>query len=800
MKRLFTFLVFLFWGVVLFSQIRIAGRVMDEEGRPLPGANVLLEGTYLGTVTDDQGYFMLGRVPPGDYTLRVSYIGFRTYEKMIQVQKDLSLDIVLGVSDILTDEVVVSGVRAEAGAPVTYTNVSRQEIEEENMGQDMPYILKSLPSMVVSSDAGAGVGYTSFRIRGSDLTRINVTMNGIPMNDPESHGVWWVDMPDLASSVSDIQIQRGVGTSTNGAGAFGASVNLHTFSLEKKPYAGITSSAGSFRTFRNTLRFGTGLIRDHFTFDARFSKIVSDGYIDRASSDLGSLALTGAYYSKKKDIFRLVLMSGREKTYQAWGGVPGYMLDTNRRYNGMGEYTDPEGNIRYYDNETDNYDQDYVQLFYSKEFSRPVWLNMALYYTRGKGYYEQYEEDQPLSYYLLEDVILPGDTVTHTDLIRRKWLDNDLYGITGNLKWKQGRLSLNAGGGWNYYDGGHYGTVIWARYFSNGEKGHRWYDNNGIKRDGNIYAKAGFEVLSGLHLYADMQLRGIRYDMSGADDDQRDLTQQHHYLFFNPKGGVTYDISAGVSVYASFALAHREPTRYDFKEAPVGGPAPQPEVLRDLEAGATLKAGVASFHINLYYMHYKDQLVMTGKINDVGIPIMTNVPKSYRLGMEISGTAQISRDLAWEANLTLSRNKILNFTEYVDDWDTGSQRSFYLGMTDLSFSPPVTASNTFSYRLFKMLEVSWLARYVGKQYIDNTSSNERKLDPYFVNDLAVSLNIRTKVFRKCEIRGVVNNLFNAKYETNAWVYQYYENDRHKVMDGYFPQAGTYFLAGISLKF
>lgn len=801
MKKLISVGMFLFWGIMLFSQVRISGRVTDEGGEPLPGANVMLAGTYLGTVTGDNGEFKIERVPEGDYALRVSYVGYESYEKKITADRDLVVDISLSVSDILTDEVVVSGVRAGDKVPVPYVNVTEREVKEKNNGQDMPYILKSLPSVVVTSDAGAGVGYTAFRIRGTDLSRINVTINGIPQNDPESHGVWWVDMPDLASSVSDIQVQRGVGTSTNGAGAFGASVNIHTFSLKKDPYAAISSFGGSFNTFRNTLFLGSGLLKKGFSFDTRLSKIVSDGYIDRASSDLGSLAFTGAWYSKKKDIVRLVVMAGKEKTYQAWDGVPGYMLKTNRRYNGIGEYTDEEGNVRYYDNETDNYLQNHLQLFYSKEFARPLWLNLAVFYIKGKGYYEQYKEDQDLSYYLLDDVILPaGDTITTTDLIRRKWLNNDMYGLTGNLKWNRSRLSLNTGGGWNYYDGAHYGTVIWARYFSNGEKGHQWYDNKGLKQEYNIYSKADYELISGMYLYADLQLRGIAYRMEGPDDDQRDLTQTHHYLFFNPKAGITWDLSSRSSLYASFAVAHREPTRYDFKEAPAEGPEPRPEVLRDLEAGMALKAGVATFHANLYYMNYKDQLVMTGKINDVGIPIMTNVPKSYRLGLEITGMAQITQNFSWNANITLSRNKILNFTEYVDDWDTWSQRSFYLGTTDISFSPGVIANNTFTYRFFGMLDVNWLARYVGKQYIDNTSSEERRLDPYFLNDLNLSLHIRTGIFKKLEIRGTIQNLFNVKYETNAWVYQYYENDQHKVMDGYFPQAGIHFMAGINLEF
>ncbi len=800
MKRLMFMLFFVVWGAYVFSQVRLTGRVTDEKGDPLPGANVVLVGTYLGDVTDGQGYFLFRKIQPGDYRLRISFVGYETREESLHLAGDQEIRVQLTPSSVLTDEVVVSGVRASAETPVTYTNISAQQLSRKNLGQDIPYLIKTVPSIVVSSDAGAGVGYTSFRIRGTDLTRINVTMNGIPLNDSESHGVWWVDLPDLSSSVADLQVQRGVGTSTNGAGAFGASVNIRTFALQSKPYVDLSSSAGSFKTFKNTLQAGTGLINDRFTLDARVSRITSDGYIDRAYSRLHSLALTGAWYSKKKDIIRLVLMDGFEKTYQAWDGVPKDSLKTNRRYNGIGRYTDVYGNVRYYDNETDNYMQDHYQIFYSKEFSRSVYMNLAGFYTKGKGYYEQYKEDQELGDYLLNDVILGNDTVSTTDLIRQKWLDNDFYGLIYNLKVKKERWDLNLGGGWNRYNGGHYGKVIWARYFSNGEKGHRWYDNRGIKEDFNLYGKVNYRLFPAVKLYLDLQVRQIAYRMEGLDDDQRDLTQRHHYTFFNPKGGFAWGLSDRVSLYISYAIAHREPSRYDFKEAPEEGPVPRPEMLRDLEAGTQWSAGVVTVHANMYYMDYKDQLVMTGKINNVGVPIMTNVPKSSRLGLEFQALADISGRVSWEGNLTLSRNKIRNFTEYVDDWDTWTQRSFYLGTTDLSFSPGITANSILKARLFKPLEVRWLARYIGKQYIDNTSSEERKLDPYFVNDLLFSYDIRSRVLKKFRITAMINNLFNARYETNAWVYQYYEGDERKEMNGYFPQAGIHFMAGINLRF
>ncbi len=799
MKKIMLILFLDGWGIFIFSQVNLSGLVTDEKGQVLPGANVVLSGTYLGTVTNEQGYFFFRKVPAGNYILKVSFVGFETRKERIHLIRETNLSISLKYSAILTDEVFVTGVRADAETPVTFSNVSREKIAEKNLGQDIPYLIKTLPSVVVTSDAGAGVGYTAFRIRGSDLTRINVTMNGIPLNDSEDHGVWWVDMPDFASSVTNIQVQRGVGTSTNGAGAFGASVNFQTFSLQPQPYAEISSSAGSYNTFKNTIRLGTGLLKKRFSFDARVSKISSDGYIERASSDLKSLALTSAYYSRK-NILRLVFMRGYEKTYQAWDGVPGDMLKVNRRYNGIGEYTDENGNTRYYNNETDNYWQDHLQLFYSKEFSPSLYLNLAAHYTKGKGYYEQYKENSKLGDYLLQDVIIGNDTLTTTDIIRQKWLDNDFYGLIYNLKFIKIKWNLDVGGSWNKYNGGHFGRVIWARFFSDGEKDHHWYDNLGIKTDYNVYGKMNYNLFPGGNLYFDMQVRGIGYRMSGQDDDQRELTQNHHYLFFNPKAGLTYKLSDRISVYGSFAVAHREPSRYDFKDAPVNGPEPRPEILRDVETGAEWRARNATFHANMYYMRYKDQLVMTGKINDVGVPIMTNVPVSYRLGLELQAMVRVSRKLSWEGNTTFSKNEILNFTEYVDDWDTWSQRPFYLGITDLSFSPEAVANSSLKYQLLKSLDLQWLAKYVGKQYIDNTASEERKLDPYFVNDLLVTLKLKSKTFKSVQMTAMVNNLFNAKYETNAWVYQYYEGEKHKVMNGYFPQAGIHYLLGANLKF
>lgn len=798
-KVVFVFLVLISWSVG-YAQVTVSGTVKDDRGQPLWGANVILSGTGFGVTTDMDGRFMMKNVSPGTYNLKTSFVGLETYSRTLKVESDMNLDVVMHTATILADEVLVKGTRARPDIPVTYSNLSGEKIEENNLGQDMPYLINLLPSVVVTSDAGNGIGYSSFRVRGTDLTRINVTLNGIPLNDSESHGVWWVDLPDLAASTRDIQLQRGVGTSTNGAGAFGATLNLQTSGLEKEPFAKISASAGSYNSIKNSVSFGSGLLPGGFSFDGRYSAVTSDGYIERASSDLSSFAFTGAYYGQKKDILKLVILSGKEKTYQSWDGVPGEILSTNRRYNGMGMFTDQNGTLQFYDNETDNYRQNHFQLFYSKGISPDILFNAALHYTHGEGYYEQYKEDESLSDYLLQEVILTQDTIRQTDLIRRKWLNNDFYGAVFNLSINKYKFKLDVGGAGNKYVGDHYGRIIWARYFSNGEKGHEWYRNQGVKTDGNLYAKTSIRINQKVSTYLDIQGRYINYVLDGPDDDLRDISQEHSYFFFNPKAGLKYLFSNSTSLYGSVAIAHREPDRYTYKDTPLGEPAPRPERLTDFEAG--IETGNAGFlaSANIYYMWYKDQLVHTGQINDVGAPVMTNVPESYRFGIELIAAIRLTSGISWNMNATFSRNKIKKFSFYIDDWDTWSQRTFELGETNISFSPGQVVKSSIDFKLTEGIHAIWNSVFVGKQYIDNSSSDLRALNPYWVNDLRVNIDVKVRNLKSLKIHLGVNNLLNELYESNAWVYPYYENNVLKMMTGYYPQAERNFMAGINVEF
>lgn len=813
MKRILFICLLQLLVYAAYGQFTISGKIIDETGNPLPGANIILENTYHGTSTDLKGNFVFSKIRKGEYILKITYIGYASVNKKVKVDANVYLDISLEPAMILSDEVIVLATRVSDKVPVAFTNIDKDMINERNVGQDIPYLLSLTPSFVVSSDAGAGVGYTSFRIRGTDADRINVTINGIPLNDSESHGVWWVNLPDFASSVDNIQIQRGVGTSTNGAGAFGASINFQTFTLNKDPYAEINSSIGSFKTYKNNISLGSGLINDKFTFDVRLSKIISDGFIDRAFSDLKSFAFSGAHYTEKS-ILKMNILSGKEKTYQAWWGVPKVRLENDLE--GMQRYLDhwlfsneeiqhmKNSNSRTYnyytyENEVDNYGQDHFQLFYSRELVTRLKFNVALHYTHGEGYYEQFKYDENFTDYGLEDVLINDTTISSTDLIRRKWLDNDFYGFIYSLNYKQKKIDATLGGAWNYYDGDHFGEINWAMFASNSNIRHRWYENTGIKKDFNIFFKLNYQLTNELNLFGDVQYRYIDYNIEGFHDDMRDLTQSHTYPFFNPKFGIFYNISDKQRTYFSFGIANREPGRNVFRDADEGE-LPKHETLHDYELGYKYNSRNVIVTTNLYFMNYKNQLVLTGEINNVGSDIKTNVPESYRVGIEMIFGAKLFDNLEFDMNMTLSRNRIRNFTEYVDDWDNGGQISKSHDETDLSFSPNIIFGSQLSYLPIKNLKINLNSKYIGKQYIDNTSSESRILESYFVNNIQAIYSIKIKWLKELGINLSVNNILNKKYETNAWVYRYYLGEEYYEMDGYFPQAGIHYLLGLSVKF
>jgi len=787
--------------VMAWSQLSISGKVMDAgTGEKLAGAHLMLNNSYKTIISDAEGKFKIEGIKKGDYILTTSFLGYLTENRKLKVETDAIIEIKMKLSPVMEDEIIIKSTRAGEKTPSTHQNISKTEITKMNTGVDIPYIIEQTPSVVVTSDAGAGIGYTNIRVRGSDLSRTNVMVNGIPLNDAESHGVWFVNMPDFASSVDNLQIQRGVGTSVNGAGAFGASINFQTLNLNQQSYAEINNAAGSFNSLKNTVSFGSGLIDNKWAFDGRLSKISSDGFIDRATSDLRSFYLSGAYYSKKT-IVKLISFSGKEKTYQAWNGISSNILDTNRTYNDLGSYYDANGNLQYYSNQTDNYQQDHYQLLISHELSKKWNINTALHYTKGYGYYEEYKVQQKFSKYGLANFMTINDTLKKTDLIRRKILDNDFYGYTFALSYDNHKnISAVAGGAWNRYIGEHYGNIIWMQYQGNTPLNYEWYHNTGYKNDFNIYSKINYQLNSKLSVYADLQLRTIYYKISGIDDDLSALSQMHEFIFFNPKFGAFYQLNQNNSFYISFAIANREPSRSNFVDADPTKAFPVHEKLQNFELGYELSKSKYFIKSNIFFMNYKDQLALTGEINDVGDPVMVNVPKSYRLGIEISAGAQLLKSLKWSANIALSKNKIKDFTEYVDDWDSWTQRKQYLGTTNLSFSPEVIASNILTLDACKALSISLISKYVSKQYIDNTSDNDRVLDAYLVNNIRFNYNLRTEFIKNIDLFLVVNNLLNEKYESNAWVYSYYSANKREVMDGYFPQAGRNFMIGLNFKF
>lgn len=775
-------------GLPAWSQISFSGTVKETDGSALPGAAITIEGTYRGTFTDATGSYSLSNLKPGTYQLKASLLGFEPMVKTVDAQQNTTVSFELRKSVVMVDEVVVSATRANQKTGIAYTDVTRKELNKLNLGQDIPQLLNFTPSLVSTSDAGAGVGYTGFRIRGSDATRINVTLNGIPYNDAESQGTFFVNLPDFTSSVTSIQIQRGVGTSTNGSGAFGATVNMQTNTLEKSPYAESNVSVGSFGTFRTNLMAGTGLLNNHFVVDARLSKISSNGYIDRASSDLKSYYLSAGYYTNKSFI-RLNMFSGLERTYQAWGGVPESLLKTNRTYN---PYT--------YENEVDNYQQDNYQLISAHDLSRNWRLNASFFYTKGRGYFEQFREADKLSRYNLPPVILGRDTVRTTDLIRRRWLDNDFYGTVFSLDYNSfGKLTANFGGGWSQYQGKHFGEVIWARFASTGNIRHRYYDNDGNKTDFNVFAKAFYQVTPKLNAYVDLQARRVGYSFLGYDNNLLNVQQEANLTFFNPKAGLTYTLNDHSSLYASYGVGNREPNRDDYTQSTPAS-RPKAETLHDWEAGYKSQTQRLSFNANLYYMKYRNELVLTGQINDVGAYNRVNIPSSYRLGIELEAGALLARQLRWNVNATFSQNKVERFTEFLDNYDTGEQIKNVYTNTDIAFSPTVIAGSQLLYTPLKGLEISLLSKYVGKQYLDNTANESRKLNPYFVNDIRLIYTIKPRFMNEIAFTLLLNNIFNELYESNGYSFSYITEGQTTTENYYYPQAGRNFLAGVRLRF
>ncbi|MCB9256532.1 MAG: TonB-dependent receptor [Chitinophagales bacterium] len=789
MKKCFVYLFFscFFWN--LSAQITLSGRVIDKETtQALKDCILYVDGELKPYFSTENGVISIP-LEVGSRSVKIVKQGYDNLVLNIDINKDQYMVFELyplGTSpedksiykSLFTDEVIVQAIRANASTPGAAVILNDEDLAQENLGQDLPYLLEQETSVVVTSDAGNGIGYTSMRIRGTDMSRINFTINGIPYNDPESQAVYLVDVPDLASSLSDLQIQRGVGTSTNGAAAFGASVNMNTNKKNAKPYLEFNNAFGSFASIKNTLKLGTGLINNHFTFDARASHLRSNGYIDRANTKLWSYYLSGAYYGDKT-IIRLNHFSGKETTYQAWNGVDAATLESNRTYNISG--TDYGYKEQPYENEVDNYKQDHYQLFVSQQIKDNWNANIGLFYTRGKGYYEQYKVESSLSNYNLNDVILGGDTISSSDLIRRRWLDNHFYGATYSLNYKKiNKLDLSFGGSWNQYDGLHYGEIIWAQFASNSAINQRYYENNGQKTDFNLFAKAELYASEKFLVFADLQYRRVSYNVSGVDNDQLYIFHDVDYNFVNPKFGLSYLVNNKSKLYTSFSIANKEPARTDFVDNVV---EPKQETLYDLELGYNYQSKVWKLQANYYYMHYFNQLVLDGRLNDVGSALRTNVGSSFRTGVELSANLNILKLASLSANATWSVNEIKSFQD-----ENGQIHD----KTKIAYSPQWIGAAQLKVYPIRDFTFALINKFVGQQFLDNTSNTALSLDRYTQTDIRLSYLKHTKILKDIEFSLLLNNIANKKIVSNGYVYA---GEAY-----YFPQARFNFMFGVNLKF
>jgi len=800
---------------------QLSGFVIDASSKEkIPGAVVEIENSFFVSVTDAEGKFSFPGFKEKHALLKISHVGFESLHTEAAVPNE-QMEIALNAKTYLSGEAVVTATRASDKSPTAFSTVDKEALEKKNLGQDIPFLLNTLPSVVVTSDAGNGVGYTGIRIRGSDPTRVNVTINGVPINDAEENGLYWVDLPDFSSSVENIQVQRGIGTSTNGAGAFGASVNILSQVVNPVPYASLAESYGSFNTWKNTIRFGTGLLKNRFAFEGRLSKITSDGFVDRASSDLKSFYLSGGYYGTKSSL-RAIVFSGNEKTYQSWNGIPEAKLKNDEEalishyYNNLGYlYNTADDstnlfagdnrtyNVFTYKNQTDNYQQDYYQLHYSYAAGKHTMLNAALHYTKGRGYYEEYKYNPSFSDYSLGDVVIGGDTITSTNLIRQKWLDNDFYGFTLSSVYTTDKLEFTAGAAANQYDGRHFDQIIWAEHASNGAKDFIYNDNDAKKTDANIFAKAIYTINGKLHLFGDLQYRSIDYSFFGFNETFENKQQEVHHDFFNPKAGLSYDFNKMSTAYASFAIGHKEPIRGDYVNSTEMS-RPEPEEMQDIEAGYRFAGNRFKGGFNFYYMNYKNQLILTGEINDVGAYTRMNVPNSFRRGIELEAGASILKNLSITGNITLSQNEIKEFTEFVDAYDVDfnylPQTEIKHSNTSIAFSPEVVSSVTISWLSVKNLSLDLITKYVGDQYLDNTENNLRKLDAYLVNDFLIEYHFSLPYVKGVSLKLAVYNFLDELYESNGYTYGYFYDGQLIQENFYFPQAGTSVMGGIEIAF
>lgn len=795
--------VFLILGCASLSHAQsVQGTVYDARtGQTLAGANILQVGTNHGVFTGSEGHFTIELREAGAPRLRITYVGYTP--RLVTIDSaGVNLKVKLEPKVYKTNALFVEALRVDDSVPVASETLRRAEIEAHNLGQDLPFLLQHLPSVITTSDAGAGIGYTGIRIRGVDPARINVTINGIPVNDAESHGVFWVNLPDLAASVENIQVQRGVGTSTNGAAAFGGSINIQTTEMSRDAFGEINAGGGSFNTRRFNVQLGSGLMDNGWQVQGRLSKIDSEGYVDRAFSDLQSFFLS-ASHTGDRSLLRADVFSGRERTYQSWYGISEQRLSDDRTYNPAG--TERPGEP--YADQTDNYQQDYYQLHYAYDISDQWSANASLHYTYGRGYYEEYQADEPFAEYGLQPLVLPDTVITQTDLVRQLWLNNHFYGTVISSSYRSKNLTLTMGGAYNEYRGDHYGEIIQAEFGRLPSTGTRYYQNDAFKSDGNVYGKLNYSFTDAISGYLDLQVRHIYYEFLGKDQRPRpgggqqvvNVGQDDALTFFNPKVGLVYQWDESRRAYASFGVANKEPTRDEYVNS-TPATRPQPETLYDWEAGYETEFSHFFGSVNLYYMYYRDQLVNTGQINEVGAVVRRNVPESFRAGIELQAGVRLSPSLQWSANATFSRNKIEKYTRFLTNYDTGNQVKFTYTDTDIAFSPWFIGNSILRYGK-GAVTAELAAKYVSRQYLDNTSSKNRSLDPYFISDLQLGYDFGSiGLVHSVGASLQVNNLFNETYEANGYSFGYISGGEPQYFNYYYPQAGRNFLARLSIEF
>lgn len=806
-KRVKILVSLLFFAISLSIQAQsviLSGKVVDNTKKPLIGATVVIRDLKKGSTTDTEGNFKI-RVSKGKHLLEVSYVGYNTVKKEVS-SNDKHVVITLVSEDNVLDEVLVSSVRVKADAPVTHSNLSKKEIAKRNLGQDIPVLLNYLPSVISSSDAGAGVGYTYMRVRGSDASRINVTINGIPYNDAESQGTFWVNLGDFASSTQSLQLQRGVGTSTNGSGAFGASLNILTDAISEEAGGEISNAFGSFGTRKHTVKFTTGKLHDHFELSGRLSNIYSDGYIDRASTDLKSYFLQGSYIDDNT-LIKALVFGGSEKTYQAWFGTPLARLTGDVQgiedfivNNGLTpeqaenlRNSDRRYNHYLYDNETDNYWQDHYQLHWNEKLSDKLSTNIGLNYTRGKGYFEQFKQGESAADY-------DGLIVDDSDVIVRRWLDNHFYVFNAAATYTIDGLEVIAGGSYSNYTNDHYGEVIWGSDLApNTNIRDRYYFSDAKKHDLSSFIKANITLNDKMNAYVDLQGRFVNYRTNGLTSDRDPLDVNKDFNFFNPKAGLTYQLNDVNSLYLSYARANREPNRNDFE-----GGNTQHETLDDFELGWRLLTENIKLSTNVFYMDYKNQLVLSGAINNVGEPLRETSGSSFRLGLEIDADIKLTEKISLRPNAAFSINKNRDFKVPINGVIEN------LGNTDISFSPDVIVGNSLIYAPIDNLQIAFLSKYVGEQFMGNLSgriSGIEKLDSYFTSDLNIVYELKTKkIFDSIVFTGLINNIFNREYVDRGYYFFFDDTWTNPGVTttvdgaGFYPQATINFLAGVTLKF